>query len=380
MDTQNWPKNEWEDIYHGLQEISRKMENIMFNCVDDIDAKRFAQDCYDDIETWMDNCARKGNFKVETLDLTSSKKPIKSADKHYKYDEYFGNIYDSDENNKDFWTREEYNEMVEKARDIFYPAVQKAANACRFTVSDNEAEYVAEKCVRQFFDNTSWDEAVNRPEEYYVNSSKKSIESAMPGREKGIRAIMDEYGCSWEEAEEIMNEQVSSSKKTIKSGYNLQPGEMKSYYTYRYDYLPEEKVFYYSRDEYTPDNIQVLTNLVKNQLKFHHRINRLEFSTGEALDVEYDENMNPTFIPDNSISSSRKSLKSAMPGKEKYIQAVMDEYGCSREEAEEIMNEGIESACHDKSKKGKKKPEKIEQTRRARNTESLNNLYGKMFS
>lgn len=247
MDTQNWPKNEWEDIYHGLQEISRKMENIMINCVDDIDAKRFAQDCYDDIETWMDNCARKGNFKVETLDLTSSKKPIKSADKHYKYDEYLGNIYDSDENNKDYWTREEYGEMVEKARDIFYPAVQKAANACRFTVSDNEAEYVAEKCVRQFFDNTSWDEAVNRPEEYYVNSSKKSIESAMPGREKGIRAIMDEYGCSWEEAEEI-------------------------------------------------------------------------------------------------------------------------------------MNEGIESACHGKSKKSKKKPKKIEQTRRARNTESLNNLYGKMFS
>lgn len=369
MDTQNWPKNEWEDIYHGLQEISRKMENIMFNCVDDIDAKRFAQDCYDDIETWMDNCKQKGNFTVETLDLTSSKKPIKS-DRHFKYDEYLGNIYDSDPSNADFWSRDEYNEMVEKARDIFYPAVQKAANACRFTVSDNEAEYVAEKCVRQFFDNTSWDEAVNRPEEYYVNSSKKPIksdykglddevgdlqidmtntgyfedgwlriegeneegyrdgteftinaygpngedlgskkfdfldlwhkgpiasskepvQSAMPGREKGIRAIMDEYGCSWEEAEEIMNEQVSSS---------------------------------------------------------------------------------------------RKSLKSAMPGKEKYIQAVMDEYGCSREEAEEIIADEISSGCHDKSKKEKKeekKPEKIEQTRRARNTESLNNLYGKMFS
>ena len=129
MDTQNWPKNEWEDIYHGLQEISRKMENIMINCVDDIDAKRFAQDCYDDIETWMDNCARKGNFKVETLDLTSSKKPVKSA---------------------------------------------------------------------------------------------------MPGKEKGIRAIMDEYGCSWEEAEEIMNEQIDSgchseSKKKTKKPEEKKP-------------------------------------------------------------------------------------------------------------------------------------------------------------
>ena len=111
MDMQNWPKNEWEDIYYGLQEISRKMENIMINCVDDIDAKQFAQNCYDNIETWIDTCKQKGNFKVETLDLTSSKKPVKSA---------------------------------------------------------------------------------------------------MPGREKGIRAIMDEYGCSWEEAEEIMNEEISS--------------------------------------------------------------------------------------------------------------------------------------------------------------------------
>ena len=83
------------------------------------------------------------------------------------------------------------------------------------------------------------------------------------------------------------------------------------------------------------------------------------------------------------IASSKKPVKSAMPGKEKYIQAVMDEYGCSREEAEEIIAGEISSGCHGKSKKEKKeqkKPEKIEQTRRARNTESLNNLYGKMFS
>lgn len=103
--------------------------------------------------------------------IKSSKKPIKSADKHFNYDECLGDIYDSDRSNADNWSREEYNKMVETARGIFYPAVQKAADACHFTVSDNEAEYVAEKCVRCFFDNASWDEAVNRPEEYYVNSS-----------------------------------------------------------------------------------------------------------------------------------------------------------------------------------------------------------------
>ena len=79
------------------------------------------------------------------------------------------------------------------------------------------------------------------------------------------------------------------------------------------------------------------------------------------------------------ITSSKQTLKSAMPGREKYIQAIMDEYGCSHEEAEEIIADEINSGCHGKSKKKEEKKDKIEQTRRARNTESLNNLYGKMY-
>ena len=51
--------------------------------------------------------------------------------------------------------------------------------------------------------------------------SRKPVKSAMPGREKSIRAIMDEYGCSWEEAEEIMNEQIGSSKKPVKSAMQI---------------------------------------------------------------------------------------------------------------------------------------------------------------
>lgn len=81
------------------------------------------------------------------------------------------------------------------------------------------------------------------------------------------------------------------------------------------------------------------------------------------------------------ITSSVKLVKCAMPGREKYIQAIMDEYGCSHEEAEQIIAEEINSGCNGKSKKKKEeKKDKIEQSRRARNTESLNNLYGKMFS
>jgi hypothetical protein len=39
----------------------------------------------------------------------------------------------------------------------------------------------------------------------------------MPGKEKGIQAIMDEYGCTREEAIEIMNEEIQNSRKLVKS-------------------------------------------------------------------------------------------------------------------------------------------------------------------
>lgn len=228
MDTQNWPKNEWEDIYYSLQEISRKMENIMINCVDDIDAKRFAQDCYDDIETWIDTCKQKGNFTVETLDLTSSKKPIKS--------DYKG-------------------------------------------LDDEVGDLQIDMTNTGYFED-GWLRIEGENEEGYRDGTEFTINA---------------YGPNGEDL---------GSKK--------------------FDFLD-----------------------------LWHK---------------------------GPIASSKEPIESAMPGREKGIRAIMDEYGCSWEEAEEIMNEGIESACHDKSKKKAKKTEKIEQTRRARNTESLNNLYGKMFS
>lgn len=54
---------------------------------------------------------------------------------------------------------------------------------------------------------------------------KKTVKSSMPGRERGIQAIMDEYGCTREEAIEIMNEEIQNSRKPVKSSYNPWNGE-----------------------------------------------------------------------------------------------------------------------------------------------------------
>lgn len=172
-------------------------DTVRSNCGDE--AYYALRDAIESVRNAWNVCKRGQEAKLENAykdPVQSSKKPIKSADKHFNYDEYFGDIYDSDRSNADNWSREEYNDMVETARGIFYPAVQKAANACHFTVSDNEAEYVAEKCVRCFFDNSSWDEAVNRPEEYYVNSSRKLIKSDYHDKEiyrQAFGALLEDY-------------------------------------------------------------------------------------------------------------------------------------------------------------------------------------------
>lgn len=50
------------------------------------------------------------------------------------------------------------------------------------------------------------------------DDKKKPVKSAMPGREKYIQAVMEEYGCTREEAEEIIAEDIQSSRKSVKSG------------------------------------------------------------------------------------------------------------------------------------------------------------------
>ena len=50
------------------------------------------------------------------------------------------------------------------------------------------------------------------------DDKKKPVKSAMPGREKYIQAVMEEYGCTREEAEEIIAEDIQSGRKPVKSG------------------------------------------------------------------------------------------------------------------------------------------------------------------
>lgn len=145
------------------------------------------------------------------------------ANKHFNYDEYLGNIYDSNPSNADSWSREEYDEIVEKARNILYPAIQKAANECRFTVSADEAEYVAEQCVRLFLDTASWDEAVNRPEEYQVNSSRKPIKSSLEDR---LIPYLEEFEEGYADALASTDEMGPEARldtfyEIFKSDYNL---------------------------------------------------------------------------------------------------------------------------------------------------------------
>ena len=52
---------------------------------------------------------------------------------------------------------------------------------------------------------------------FCLQSSKKSVKQSMQGKEKSIQAIMDEYGCTRKEAEEMLSEDIQSSRRTIKS-------------------------------------------------------------------------------------------------------------------------------------------------------------------
>jgi hypothetical protein len=56
---------------------------------------------------------------------------------------------------------------------------------------------------------------------FCLANSRKPVKSSMPGKEKGIQAIMDEYGCTREEAIEIMNEEIQNSRKLVKSSNEL---------------------------------------------------------------------------------------------------------------------------------------------------------------
>ena len=133
------------------------------------------------------------------------------------------------------------------------------------------------------------------------------------------------------------DEQIQSSKKPIKSGTDPN--------------VNEDGTF---TKEYIMDNPELFTQDV---------FDKYGISREDLLRKQY-------------------NIDSSIQGQERGIQAIMDEYGCTREEAIEIMNGEVTSGCYDKAKKKSKKSVKssdIRDTRRQRNTKTLTSALEKMF-
>lgn len=103
------------------------------------------------------------------------------------------------------------------------------------------------------------------------DDKKKPVKSAMPGREKYIQAVMDEYGCTREEAEEIIADEIANSRKPVKSGLM--------------DKAKEEQVDQYYEDIYD-DVFNALNDIT---YKYQEKLGITTGDSWEELDI-----INPT--------------------------------------------------------------------------------------
>lgn len=162
--------------------------------------------------------------------LGNSRKPIKSGLDTTMYALFTdgGNAYSSRDNGNWYWTTSD-NDYYEDEKD-FKSSVRRMAKR---KAERNYGEYDPSTLRCKFFlDKDKFLKACEKvgitPA---INSSRKPtshkpVDSSMQGQERGIQAIMDEYGCSREEAIDIMNSEVTSgchgkakkkNKKEIKS-------------------------------------------------------------------------------------------------------------------------------------------------------------------
>jgi len=111
---------------------------------------------------------------------------------------------------------------------------------------------------------------------FCLANSRKAVKSSMPGKEKGIQAIMDEYGCTREEAIEIMNEEIQSSRKAVKSGLY---DEANAFDPKDYDF---GKVYNFIYDKYSKRIDRELNDLLYNIQE------ELGITTGDTF---YDDNV-----------------------------------------------------------------------------------------
>lgn len=152
------------------------------------------------------------------------------------------------------------------------------------------------------------------------------------------------------EAEMLSNgdEPIQASRKSIKSGYN------------GFDEEVADLQIDMTNTGYFEDGWLLLDLVGTNQHSVNNQPDNTEFTinaygpNGEDLGSKKFDFLE-LWHNGKSVNSS---IESSMQGQERGIQAIMDEYGCTREEAIEIMNGEVTSGCHGKAKKKAKKPVK----------------------
>lgn len=110
------------------------------------------------------------------------------------------------------------------------------------------------------------------------------------------------------------------------------------------DYFEDVRCKVLSTENLNPIVIANMNDILQEYMKSHPNI---AIET-EVNDYFYGRNIYVLLADEYYIDSS-------MQGQERGIQAIMDEYGCSREEAIDIMNSEVTSGCHGKAKKKNKK-------------------------
>ena len=271
--------DEWKDIYHTLTEFWRKMGGVMYNCVDDVDAKRFAQDCYDGIETWIQNCKRKGHIEINDGKFVYNSRQIKSS----------FNYYDGFENDVAFFA-ENYEGNDES--DLVEWVAGKIEDNDHPTESPEEFDSlmraVHEELKRQGYFKQPWQ----------VNSSKKPITSNKEPTDMDMAYQLEGYiESDGQLYTQIIVPVIKNLERKVKKGI--------------YDYDKSLIMWQHVADEGAKRYVKELGGPAYNVAT------RKEVA--KKLSEYYEEN----YMGDNPIESSKKNIKSSW---EEDVDFVVDEY------------------------------------------------------
>ena len=222
----------------------------------------------------------------EGTPLTNSKKPIKSfrdtstEDTSNKYGFYWEgeNIYDKDGNHWYFGDYINGNTGIEPYSS-YMQAVKETADSVRDGFWDDEIadpEDYAYALIDFAVETMEDPGKFIKEYEGFVKSSRKPVDSSMQGQERGIQAIMDEYGCTREEAIEIMNNEVTSGchDKTKKKDKKEIKSSLKDEF---------EASFSDNSTEWPDDEYNTCLDSFKNEFAKDHNI------TYEEVDKIYNE-------------------------------------------------------------------------------------------